>query len=294
MFRRLRSGLKAVASLVVPVLALAAPAAADPLLYVAGDGDSSVYIYGTVHSLRPEMPWYSQAVSAALAKSQSLWLEAGREPGETSNILRELGFAPSARLSARLAPDDLEALANAALSLGVDFDRIDPMRPWLAAATLGVAVNRREGLTALGVDLSLAGEASAHGIDVVGLDAPDEPVRIFASLPPEAELAMLNTLVADIAAGRRTNGELVDAWLAGDAEAIERLGHGQLKDADPRLYETLIAKRNTDWLPAVERLMLGAGSHFVAVGVLHVVGPHGLPALLAARGYTVERADADR
>ena len=35
--------------------AMMLPALAEPALFVARDQDSSVYVYGTVHSLRPQM-----------------------------------------------------------------------------------------------------------------------------------------------------------------------------------------------------------------------------------------------
>lgn len=269
------------------------PAAAEPTLFVASDGDSNVYLFGTVHSLRPGTRWHTRPVAEALGRSQSLWLETERESGTGSDFVRENGFSPTQRLSEILEADTLENLANVTLDLDLSLERLDSMRPWLAAATIGAADNRRQGFTGLGVDLALAGEAIAHGIDVAGLDPPDTPVRIFASLTPQAELSMLEIILSDLASGRRTNADLVDAWMAGDTEAVERIGLGQLKDADPQVYQSLIVDRNNAWIPALERLMLGAGSHFVAVGVLHVVGPDGLPGLLAERGYMVRKVQPD-
>lgn len=270
----------------------APPAASEPALFVARYGDSNVYVYGTVHSLRPDTDWRSYAVAEALGRSQSLWLETERD-GELGNLLDELGFSQSPALSERLSGNELEAVANLALELGIDFSRLDRMRPWLAATTLGAAAMRRDGFTALGVDLSLAGEAIAHGVSVAGLDTADVPIRLFADLESEVEQALLQSVVAELSTGAPSYRDLVPAWLRGDLDAVERIGHGPMREADPRLYDKLIAERNRSWLPTVERLMLGAGDHFVAVGVLHVVGPDGLPRLLAERGYAVERVVRD-
>lgn len=270
----------------------ASPAVSEPALFVARDHDSSVYLYGTVHSLQPETDWRSYEAAAALGRSQSLWLETERE-GDMSGVLDRLGFSEDHPLSERLSDVELEAVANLALELGIDYSRLDRMRPWLASTTLGAAAMRRDGYTALGVDLSLAGEAIAHGVTVAGLDTADEPIRLFADLDPEVERALLRSVVAELSSGTPTYRDLIPAWLRGDLSAVERIGHGPMRKADPRLYDTLIAERNRSWLPKIERLMLGQGEHFVAVGVLHVVGPDGLPRLLAERGYTVERVSAE-
>jgi hypothetical protein len=50
----------------------------------------------------------------------------------------------------------------------------------------------------------------------------------------------------------------------------------------------LLTARNAAWLPVLVAYVDADGA-FAAVGVSHLLGPEGLPALLAARGYTVER-----
>lgn len=274
------------------VLASLGGASADPVLYVAKDADSAVYIFGTVHSLRPETDWRTAAVFAALERSHALWLETDIDGTDgAGDVVEVLGRSPDRPLSDRLSGSELEAVANLSLKLGIAFSRLDGMRPWLASVTLGAAAMRRDGFTAPGVDLSLARDAMAHGLSVAGLDPTDAPVRLFAGLSPDVEAALLRSVVADLTHATPSHVDLVSAWLRGDTDRLERIGLQPLRNADERLYEAMIAGRTRRWLPAVERLMLGAGSHFVAVGVLHVVGPDGLPRLLEDRGYAVERIE---
>ena len=51
---------------------------------------------------------------------------------------------------------------------------------------------------------------------------------------------------------------------------------------------TMLDARNAKWLPKIEAYFARGGA-FVAVGLGHLLGPRGLPALLEKDGYTVER-----
>jgi hypothetical protein len=67
---------------------------------------------------------------------------------------------------------------------------------------------------------------------------------------------------------------------------------GDLAAMTPRLVvrgsEKLLDARNRLWLPKLERYFATGGA-FVAVGLGHMLGSAGLPALLSAAGYRVER-----
>lgn len=57
--------------------AAAAPATtdADPALWVVKDKDTTIYLFGTVHVLKPGLGWFDEAVKTAFDKSDELMLE---------------------------------------------------------------------------------------------------------------------------------------------------------------------------------------------------------------------------
>ena len=276
------------AVLLLALFPTAAPGLAQPLLWQARDGDSTVYLFGTMHALRPGVVWESHQVAEALSRSDSLWLETEAGQGGGADLIREHGLSVSGRLSAALAPEQVAALAGLSRRLGVDFDRVDQMRPWLAAVTLTAAAMRQSGFTRAGADVSLAREAAFHAIAVAGLDPAEFPIELFAELPPAAEMAMLVSASSDLASAHPSYLRLFEAWLAGDENGLVQHGIEPMRASDPILYDRAIAARNRAWAVKLESLFLGRGVHFVAVGSLHLVGPDSLRVLLAAKGYRVE------
>ena len=85
MFRHLRR----LAAGLVSVLALgfAGTALAEPALWKIQDADSTIYLFGTIHVLKPSTVWRSPKIDKALKDSGDLTLEivgapppAGMEP----------------------------------------------------------------------------------------------------------------------------------------------------------------------------------------------------------------------
>jgi len=75
----------------------------------------------------------------------------------------------------------------------------------------------------------------------------------------------------------------LDGYRAGDEAMMGR--HLGTEQAD-----VLIDQRTAAWLERIEGYGKAKGA-FVAVGVFHLLGSRGLPALLAARGWQVRRVE---
>lgn len=69
---------------------------ADPALWVVRDSDTTIYLFGTVHVLKPGLSWFDSAVKAAFDKSDTLVLEMVEpDPATMQGLLVKSALAPS-------------------------------------------------------------------------------------------------------------------------------------------------------------------------------------------------------
>lgn len=265
-------------------------ARAEPALWSVRDADSVVYLLGTIHFLPPDLHWQSEKIRAAFAASEELWVET--ELGDDAamqQLVMKYGIAQEP-LSRKLSILERRQLSAAVRVLKLSPAYVQAFRPWFAAVTLVAATAMQAGMAPeSGTDRQMQDAAKITGKDIRYFEGLEQQIRFLSDMPPEMELDMLRQTLADFAAGEAYLKELLRAWTDGDVAAMETLVNATMREDMPALYDILIARRNAAWTEQIERLMLGAGTHFIAVGAGHLVGGDGLPDALAERGYTVAR-----
>ncbi|MEN0653449.1 MULTISPECIES: TraB/GumN family protein [Hyphobacterium] len=277
----------------VAALALTAPALADPSLWHLSDEDSDIYIFGTVHILRPDVEWRAPAVMAAFESADTVWFEAPvNDPAEQANmmpLLQRYGLNPPERpLSSQISDEANAALAELSPLLGTSPAALEPLRPWLASVQITVGYAVIEGFDPTsGVEAQLWPEAVGAGKDLQYFETVEEQLQFFANLDREIEVELLEQTLAQIDEAPDTLDGLVTAWANGDQATIDRLMNGDFRDDSPEVYDVLIAQRNAHWADVVEDMMAGSGTVFIAVGAGHLPGEGGLIDLLEDRGFTV-------
>lgn len=273
------------------LLAAARPAAAEPALWVVKDSDSTIYLFGTIHLLRPEMEWLSPKVETAFGESAELWLETDVGSGVvTAFKLFRYGMDFSAPLSSKLTPEQRQQLAKAAAATGVSLRSFEAMRPWLAAVTLSTLPAMAGGYDEkAGVDSTLQRMAKAAGKPLHTLETDTQQLRFFADLPPDVEMAMLADVLEHGPMPVEALDDMAEAWAAGDEKGIETVFKEEEFSPDGVLYDVLIRQRNQAWAARIKTLMAGAGTSFIAVGAGHLVGPDSVQAALAGLGISAER-----
>lgn len=290
MFTRLKRGLAALAVLTATAVA-AFPAAADPALWVVRDEDSTIYLLGTVHVLRPDTVWRSPAIDAALAEADALWIEVeADDPAAMQPLVARYGLDPANPLSSKLTPEQKARLDAAATGMGASGAALEPLRPWLAGLTLSVGPLVKAGYDpASGVETKLKAAARAAGKPIRTLETLEQQIGFFADLPPAVELAFLLSALDEMDTGPATLDALVAAWSAGDQEALNALMVSEMAVDYPELYQALLVDRNKDWAGQIQTLLAGKGVTVIAVGAAHLVGDDSVQVQLLARGIAVER-----
>lgn len=265
---------------------------AGPPLWVVRDADSTVYLFGTIHVLRPGTAWGSDKVDAALASVSDVWVEIENHDDQSAimPVIQQYGLSPDRPLSSVLSPADFAAFDRAAQANGASAAAMDAYRPWLAAFMVAMSPPMKAGFRAeAGADKVLVDRARAEGKTVHGLETADRQVRLIAGMSEEAQVAYLNNYVRSGDGVVAHLDQTVSAWLKGDALEIGRLNRMDTRDVHEEVHQAVLITRNTDWTDQIETIMKGSGAAFIAVGVAHLADQDSVIDMLKARGYTVEQ-----
>ena len=276
------------------VTTAAATKDADPALWVVKDEDTTIYLFGTVHVLKPGLGWFDEAVKTAFDKSDQLMLEMVMPENqiEVANIMMPLALDQTGKtLSSRLDPAQLHAYQAAMASVGLPAAQFDKFEPWFPAITLSVLP-----LTKLGYDPEQGAEkqltsfAKAAGKPVAGLETLPEQLGFFDTLPETQQLAFLNAVVKDLDKLGPQLDKMVVLWAKGDPDGLATAMNESLA-ATPELAKTLLWDRNARWADQLKARMDQPGTVFVAVGAGHLAGEHSVQDYLKERGLTVKRVE---
>lgn len=262
-------------------------------LWRVSQGGRVSWLYGTIHVAKFEWMFPGPQVLAALKGADRVALEMDMTDPALVGRLQRLASprpnAPSlpAALALRLARDAERAC--------VPSESIAALRPEMAAVTVSIGVARRLGLeAAYGIDPMLAVLAHRWAKDVRSLETPESQMALIVSDDPRKTVQSVAEMLDEVEKGgaERQIERLAGDWRDGRVDDIARYAEWCDCVTTPdqrRQLRHLLDDRN----PAMARQLAtwhrDGRSVFVAVGILHMVGPKGLPALLAAQGFTVER-----
>ncbi len=274
----------------------AAPAAAttdaDPALWVVKDADTTIYLFGTVHVLKPGLSWFDEAVKTAFDKSDELMLEIvmPEDQAEMAKVMMPLAIDQTGKtLSSRLDADQLKAYQAAMASVGLPPAQFDIFEPWFPAITLSVLP-----LTKLGYDPEqgaeklLTAHAKKAGKPVAGLETLSQQLGFFDALPETQQVTFLNAVVKDLDKLGPQLDKMVVLWAKGDPDGLA-VTMNESMAATPELAKTLLWDRNARWADQLKARMDKPGTVFVAVGAGHLAGEKSVQDYLKAQGLTVKR-----
>lgn len=275
-----------------------APAAAKqaPALWKVGDADTTIYLFGTVHVLPPDVKWRTPAIDKALGEAKAVYFETDIDPDPKTMlpILQQLGmYPPSDKLSDHLKPEDRTTLAAAAGQLGMPMAALETMRPWLAGVTLSERMITNAGYDVnSGVERKLLPDAVAARKEIRKLETVEEQLLVFADLPEEIQVRFLMGGVKELKDESKTLDDMVKAWAAGDTDKLNKIMIEDDLEQTPEIYQALLVNRNKRWVTELDELIkTQPGTYFVAVGTAHLIGKDSVVARLGPLGYKPERIE---
>lgn len=278
-----------------PTLARAQEAAPSqgPAMWVVSDEDSTIYLFGTIHLLKPETQWRTPELDAALAEAGELWLEVANvdDLAAATPLIQQYGLnIGGAPLSSLLTEEENAQLGVAASAIGLPLQATEIMQPWLVGLQVSMAAAVKAGYDPQsGVDTRLKASADEAGTAVRGLETLEQQIRFFHDLPQDTQLQFLRQSLATWEEADEIIDGMVGTWAVGDVEGFEAIFLDDMQAQWGELYDVLIVNRNADWTNQIQTLLEGSGTTFIAVGAGHLAGEDSVQSMLAARGVTVQR-----
>lgn len=251
-----------------------AVASAQPFLWKATRaGDAPLWLFGTVHNISG----VPDGVMRALATTPRFVSELGDLEPDRDRIVAVMELPRGQSLPGLLGDDDWYDLRDVLRGV-VDEDSLRRARPWFAMTRLTATVAPAENPV---IDAELTARARDAHLPIEHLETWDEQL---GALVDSVSVEDLRVALHARGTMRCEFERLKQTYRNGDADAIAPM-------IAPRDPEHLLWQRNRAWLPQLEAYAKDGGA-FVAVGLGHLLGDHGVVALLAADGYAVERVSS--
>ena len=299
MIRTIGAALSALSlALALPACAQTEPAAApavqdaDPALWVVKDKDTTIYLFGTIHVLKPGLTWFDEAVKTAFDASDEVKLELVMpDPAAMQKLVMATGIAAPGTppLTEQLPAAKRASFAKAVTDLGLPANALDKYRPWLAATQLSIGPLSKLGYDAAnGPEEVITAAAKTAGKPVTGLETAAQQLGYFAGLSQGAQLQFLESTVDELDGGDTQMARMVDDWANGKPEALAKEMNDELKDS-PEVAATLLVNRNKRWAAWIKQRLAQPGTLFVAVGAGHLAGPDSVQAQLRKLGVKSAR-----
>lgn len=246
-----------------PMPAIPAPTMvrATPALWEIRDDDTTIYLFGTFHTLDGHTVWFGDKVRAAFDASGELMLET-------------------------IVPDvaGIQAAARAKIT-EPSADGTTRLKPFIAQTQVVVSQGRSAGLSVEnGADSVLRRVAEDVGKPVGGLERFEDQLGTLASIPASSSAAKQPSASAVSV----TVNDLLSAWSTGNTHAFSTMLAG-FEAKSPVAYRMLIADRNARWGQWIANRLDRPGTVFVAVGTGHLAGKDSVQQWLAVRGIAAAR-----
>ena len=261
-----------------------------PALWVIGDADTPIYLFGTIHALPQGIDWFQGKVAHAFTASDMLVTEVtGQDDPAMQALVFKLAALPEgASLRGQMPAEERAAYDKALVQFNIQPAMLDRFEPWYAAMALSTLPMVQQGYSpANGVEGTLAREADARKMPQVGLETVEYQLGLFDGLPSDVQQRYLGEVIEQLPNIREQIGAIVTAWKAGDAGELAQLMN--FGEDDPAFAEAMLLGRNRKWAMWLDERLDRPGTVFVAVGAGHLAGKGSVQEQLAERGIGTAR-----
>jgi uncharacterized protein len=249
---------------------------------------NTVYVLGSIHTLRASDYPLAPAIMEAYGNSKALVMEIDlnemESPDVQAEMLQSAALPEGKSLEQIVGPARYARAQSLVHDVGLDLSMFGGYAPWFVAEAVSQLQLAQLGFDPQsGVEMFFMGRARSDGKDVSGLETAHEQLSIFESMPIEAQAEyMMSSLEQAHDLPKQVN-DMVQAWRRGDTAWFQTEIKSDLGN-DPALYQSIVVARNRKWIAKIEAMLDDDKNYLIIVGTAHLVGPDSVIALLKKDG----------
>lgn len=255
-------------------------------LWEVSDGDSKIYLLGSVHVANEEMYPLNEVIESSYQDSDALVLEVVIDKINPMQMMSRMMLQGGKTLK-----DEMDSVSYYEFKSVMDSLQIPEMnyvmlKPWAATLIMMQTVMQKEGFQQdLGFDFYFLGKARAEEKEVFGLETLEQQLDAFEELSEFSSDFFKYSLV-EMENTKTMIDDMLKAWKEGDVDKIEQIINISIGDTEnfEKINEIMLDNRNFLMLEKIEDYLKENKKFFVIVGAGHLIGENGLLQLLEKTG----------
>lgn len=250
--------------------------------------DSGLALFGSVHVLDvPPVPLSVAAEAAFGAATRVVFEHDTTQPPNMAFAQLKPGESLSSLIPAAL----YASVKDRCREWSMNIENVSRLQPWLVALSMSVQTAKLAGMDpANGVDRNLLPLARAQGKSIEFLEDAGVALLGFANAPLAEQQRMLSLAAESVPGGIEFFKRQIGGWKSRRADLVLACAKERIEQM-PAMFGSVIEGRNRLWLPRLVALAKRSERTLVVAGVLHMVGPTGLPTKLRQNGCDVVPVD---
>ena len=283
---------KLIALISILCLVTVSQIAAQSSVWKVTKDSSTIYLGGSIHLLRKTDYPLPKEFDTAYSRSSKILFETDisglQDPEFAQKLLMKCMYTDTTTLQSVLTKKNYDRLAAKCAELMIPIENLQKFNPAFVSLLLITQKLQKLGVNAEGVDQFYFDKAIQDKKPVEYFETIDEQIDMIAFMGKGNENEYTSYSLDDFDKLEKEFEDMVLSWKTGSSTFMKR-NCDEMEKLFPDIYKQLLADRNNNWMPVIEKLFLDTDIEFVVVGALHFYGNDGVIKMLKEKGYTVEQ-----
>jgi uncharacterized protein YbaP (TraB family) len=256
------------------------------------DGEVN-YLAGSVHIMKPSIYPLDEVYQDVFKKADQLVFELNFDSLMTHQmqLMQKYAMLPHGKtLKDEVSPETYQQLKNELDSLGLPVSRFSQVKPAFVSLSIMNLKLQKHGYTgASGIDMHFFNKAKKAGKQIIGLETPSFQMQLLSNVSDELTDSFVKHNLQKAGQMIQNFDKMIASWKQGNTAVLDSLIQHDMEKNSPDLYKKLVLKRNSKWLPVIEKLFHNGKTTWVITGAGHMIGKNGVVADLRKAGYRVKQ-----